>query len=445
MRDRNPVSRRATLRGAASLGAAGLLGGCGLLGTPPKPRLPGLREDVIATRNGLVASPGLTGPVTVPAPVANAAWPQAGGNLAHLMVNPAAGGLGRVWRADIGQSGGYRRALIAEPIVAGGHAYTMDPSAAVAAFDLRNGERLWRRPTRGKKDRSTNVGGGIAFDAGTLYAVNGLAEVVALDPATGKVRWRHTIAAPGRGAPTIVGDRMFVPTADDQLLALSTKDGSRIWSYRAQHATTSVLGAPSPAFSDGIVVAGFGSGDLVGLHADTGEVAWADSLAAPRGNDLIDLSAVRGLPVIDNGIVYAVSLGGVMLALDLHSGRRVWERGVASAQTPWVAGDWLFVLSTDQQIAAVARADGQVRWVMDLPRWRNVKKSRGPIRWSGPLLASSRLIVAGSTGQVAAIDPAQGHVLAQTRLTDSAINLGMIAASGLILVLAEDGTLNALR
>ena len=321
----------------------------------------------------------------------------------------------------------------------------MDPSAAVSAFDIRTGARLWRRPTRGKKDRSTNVGGGISFDSGTLYAVNGLAEVVALDPATGAVRWRTAIASPGRGAPTVVGDRMFVPTADDQLFALSTKDGSRIWNYRAEHAATSVLGQPSPAFSDGLVVAGFGSGDLVALHADTGGVAWADSLAAPRGNDLIDLSAVRGLPVIDGGVAYAVSLGGLLLALDLHSGRRIWQRSVAGGHTPWLAGDWLFLVSAEQRVAALARQDGQVRWVVDLPRWRNPKKSRGPIYWSGPLLAGGHLIVAGTTGQVAALDPNNGAVLAQERLSQEAITVGMIAASGMIFVLADDGYLSALR
>ena len=37
-----------------------------------------------------------------------------------------------------------------------------------------------------------------------------------------------------------------------------------------------------------------------------------------------DLSSIRGAPVIDGGTVYAVGLGGLIVAIDLRSGRRVW-------------------------------------------------------------------------------------------------------------------------
>ena len=134
------------------------------------------------------------------------------------------------------------------------------------------------------------------------------------------------------------------------------------------------------------------------LRADSGTLAWSDSLAAARGrNSLADLSAIRAMPVIVNNVVYAISVGGLLLALDLRSGRRLWEREAAGQNTPWVAGDWLFVLTLDQQVACLSRADGRIRWITQLARYENVAKSRDPIYWTGPLLGGSYLYLAGST------------------------------------------------
>ncbi len=247
------------------------LGGCGLwddwFGSKKTP-LPGKREPILVGRRGLQVDEGVP-KVVLPPEVRNAAWPQAGGNPAHFMGHLAAGErLAEAWSADIGAGGGYRRKILAQPVVADGIVYVMDSDAVVSAFDLAGGGRVWRFDTRQEDDDSTNVGGGLAVDQGTLYAVNGLAELVALDAAKGTVRWRSNFGAPTRSAPTVVEGRLFVITIEDRLLSLATDDGRQLWAHQAANATTSILGRPAPAYADGLAVAGFGSGELATLRAD---------------------------------------------------------------------------------------------------------------------------------------------------------------------------------
>src|SRR5208282_3650949 len=100
--------------------------------------------------------------------------------------------------------------------------------------------------------------------------------------------------------------------------------------------------------------------------------SWTDSLASVAGRtSLVDLSAIHGMPAIMEGRVYATGLGGLLVSLDLRSGRRLWEREIASGQTPWLAGDWLFVLTTDQVMVAVNRQDGAIAWLTQLPQWQD--------------------------------------------------------------------------
>jgi outer membrane protein assembly factor BamB len=441
------AGQRGVTRRSALLMPLGLTG-CGLwddwFGTRKTP-LPGKREPVLGGRRTLEVDEGAP-KVVLPPEVRNAAWPQAGGNPAHFMGHLAAGQrLAEAWSANIGAGGGYRRKIMAQPVAADGIIYVMDSDAVVSAFDLARGRRVWRFDTKEENDDSTNVGGGLALDQGTLYTVNGLAELVALDAAKGTVRWRSRFGAPTRSAPTVVEGRLFVTTIEDRLLAMASDDGRQLWSHQAVNPTTSILGRPAPAYSAGLVVGGFGSGELATLRAESGTVVWTDTLAtAVRSGSLADFGAIRGLPVIGDGKVYAMSLGGLTVAIDLPTGRRLWEREAAGEDSPWAAGAWLFVISLEQKMAAVNRDDGRISWVTQLPRWKNPEKEADAITWYGPVLVSDRLVVAGTNRQALAVSPYTGEILGRQELSGAA-SLGPIVADGTLFVVTDDGRLLALR
>jgi outer membrane protein assembly factor BamB len=445
---RAAVMRGLSLSRRAAMVAPLAVTGCGLwdnwFGSKKTP-LPGKRETVLVAEGDLKPDEGVP-KVQLPAAVRNAAWPQDGGNPAHLMGHLAAGDrLTQAWSARIGSGSGYREILTARPVSANGVVYTMDSDGVISAFSLDSGARVWSFETRGRRDRSTNVGGGLAFDGGTLYAVNGLAELVALDAAKATVRWRKTTDTPARSAPTVADGRLFFTTIDNRLLTFAITDGRQLWSYQATQSATAILGQPAPAYAGGLVIAGFGSGELAAVSVDTGAVAWTDSLAAPQAaGSLADFSTIRGLVSIVESTVYAVSVGRLMVAADLHSGRRLWQREVAGQDSPWVAGDWIFLVTLNQQLAAISRDDGRVAWVTQLPRWDNPEDRSGLITWFGPVLASDRLVVAGTNSRAIAASPYTGAILGQQRLPDSAA-LGPVVVNGTVLLLCDDGRLIALR
>ncbi len=410
-----------------------------------KEPLPGKREPVGAARRGLEADPTDQRPVTVPPQVDLPEWPQAGGNVTHSVGHVQVSGLAPGWRSSIGDGGGYRSKITAQPVVAGGRVFTMDSDALVSAFDLTTGSRIWRTRTQDDKDRSTNVGGGIAVVDGVVYVTTGRADALALDAGTGAIRWRMPLGSPARSAPTVADGRIHVTTIDNKLLALNATTGERLWAYQASANATTVLGQAAPAVSEGLVVTGFGSGDLVAVRADSGALAWSDSLASSRGrNSLVDLSAISGLPVVDRGRVFAVGVGGLLVSLDLRSGRRLWEREVGGSETPWLAGDWLFVQTIDQSLAAIGRDDGRVRWITDLPRYDNPEKRRDRLFWTGPVLAGGRLVLAGSNETALSVDPATGGILGQQALRGPAA-VAPIAAAGTLFIVTDDGTIQAFR
>jgi outer membrane protein assembly factor BamB len=445
---RAPDLNAAALGRRAALVSPLALAGCGMFkgwfGSNKVP-LPGKREDVMASGQGLQpASPRRA--VTLPPAIANPDWPQPGGNPAHVMGQlQTAPLLNQAWRVSVGAPGGFRRKITAQPVVSAGRVYAMDSEAVVSAFDLRSGARRWRVVTRAKKDRSSNVGGGLAIEGGVLFVTTGRGDVLALDAGSGATKWRQQLGVPARSSPTIAEGRVFLVTIEQQILALSAADGAKLWSHQAAAAQTAVLGEPAPAYANGVVVAGFGSGDLLALRADAGAIAWTDNIAAVGGRgSMAEISAISAMPVIAGDRVLAIGEGGLMVALDLPTGRRLWEHEVAGAQTPWVAGDWMFIVMLDSRTAAVNIADGTVAWVGSLPRYKNAKERKGPIAWFGPVLASERLVFANTEKRLFAVSPYDGRFLGERKLPESA-SVPPVVAAGTLFVLTADGSLTAYR
>ena len=435
-------------RRAALLGLPLALGGCSvydaIFGEAKKP-IPGKRETVLASTRGLQVDTANRRPVNVPAPSPRPDWPQAGCTPTHVVGNVAVSGLQPAWRASIGEGGGYRAKITAQPVVAGGRVFTMDSDGQVAAFDLATGSRQWRTDTQGEKDRSTNLGGGLAVGGNVVYATTGRAEALGIDAGTGSVLWRQGVDSPARSGPTLAEGKLFFTTLDDRLLALNAANGARVWSYQATTTATTVLAGAAPGVAEGLIVAGFSSGELVTVRSDSGVLAWSDSLASSRGrSSMVDLSAIRALPVLDSGRVYAIGIGGLLVSLDLRSGRRLWERDVGGGQTPWLAGDCLFVQTLDQTLAAIGSDDGHVRWLRDMPRWFDVERSRDPIFWTGPVMANGKLVLAGTDAQAFSVDATNGEVLGVVDLHDGA-TVPPVVAAGSLFIVTDDGTLQAFR
>ncbi len=425
--------------------------GCSLvpdwLGEPEAPPLPGKRIAVLARESAPKPDPSLaTIEVRLPPPRVNAAWPQAEGGPAHAAGHLALGDMPRrAWSVDIGVGSADDRRLLSPPVVAAGVVYTMDAEGQVSAFDAARGKRLWRVAAVPDDETENALGGGLAYDDGRLYVATGIGEVVALDARSGDEIWRSRIGMPIRSAPTVSEGRLFVVTTENQTFAIDTADGSQLWSHEGIADIAQLLGAAAPAAVKGLVVAAYSSGEIYLLRADSGRIVWRDGLAVGRRMSAVaSLSDINGDPVIDRDRVYAISQSGQLAAIGLKSGTRLWEQDISGTQTPWVAGDYLFVLTSHGELLCLSRRSGGIRWVTQLPRYENPEDKEDPIFWSGPVLAGDRLVVVGSNEEAVAVSPYTGEVLGRLDLPGS-VSLAPVVADKTLYVLTDDADLVALR
>ena len=434
---------------AAGILAAVVLSGCGIgeWFAEPEVRLPGERVSVLELATELEPDPLLADlDVVLPDPVDYPDWPQAGLLPNHAPQHVAwTGGYAEAWRSSIGEGTGGDQFRLSPPVVANGRVFASDADGNVTALSASTGEELWQVRVASPYEDSVPLGGGVAYDEGRLYVTTGFGEVMAIDPSNGGLIWREETNGPVRAPPSVRDGRVIVVTIDNQTEAYDAETGAVIWTHAGILETAGVIGGAAPAIGADVVVVPYSSGQVVALRAESGRPVWSETLtSALRVNALSTISDIRGMPVLDRDLVFAVSHSGRMVALDLRSGARRWEQQIASIQSPWAAGDFVFVLTINAEVVALTRDTGEIRWVASLPQWEYPEDHEDQIIWAGPVLAGGELVVVGSAGEGARIDPLTGNIIGYWDLNDAA-TVPPIAADGFLLVLDDGGTLTAYR
>lgn len=470
-----------TLKVALLCGLAMTVASCGTVRNALPFGLGGQKEDVAKASEGqrisilefeqqLAPSAALSGrDFFLPGPQAATAWTQPGGNaensVEHVIAAPE---FTVAWKRNIGAGSSKTRQVMSPVVADNGKVFVLDGEAGVTAVDAGTGAVLWKADVKvDEADRGARFlgigfgggaggggfGGGVAVGGGKVFVSSGYRSMTALDAATGAVVWTSRVDLPIHGAPTVAGQRVFVIDVDNQLIAFNVNTGQQDWSYRGITEPARIMRASSPAVSGDTVLAPFSSGELVALRASNGQPVWQEVLSrTSRTSALSEIRDIAGRPVVSRGFVYAISQSGVLQSMDIRSGQAKWSLPVAGVNAPLPVGDVVYVVSKSGELTVVNRESGQVYWTRDLNEGR-VRQEGGVLgfgkrtvrpTWSGPILASNRLVLVNSDGEAVAFDPKTGAQQASIKLGAEAY-IAPAAYNGALYVLTDKGELVSIR
>ena len=434
---------------AALILATMLLSSCGTTSaTNSRNSIEGDRFSVLTFEQALKVDPLVANSrVVLPKPYTNESWAQAGGNtqhiLHHLQVsdNPQ-----RIWRHDIGEGSSGRKAIVAEPVVKDGVLYVMDASSKISAINADTGKKIWDKKYEMEGEtKMLGYGGGVTVGENALYFVTGYGHFGALNLSDGSEIWLEDIAVPMRGAPTYADGRVFGVTHDNHIFALNADDGEILWDEVGIAENAGLAGNASPAVIGNTVIVSYSSGEVYAMRVENGRILWTDTLSRQgRLTAMASLRDIDGHPVVYDGTVYLISHSGRMVAVNLRTGIRLWEQNVGSQHTPWVVGEFIYVVTTDSEVICMSRRNGRIIWITQLERFQDPDIRKEPVNWHGPVVASDRVIVTSSHGYAVTLSPYNGRVTGGMKLPDNS-SMGPIISNGTLYFLVEDGEIIAFR
>ncbi|MDO4184117.1 MAG: PQQ-binding-like beta-propeller repeat protein [Rhodospirillales bacterium] len=421
-----------------------LMTGCG----KEKLVLDGKRIPVLDTQE-VIASDYMKGDVKIslPSPQPAYRWVQSGGNAKHNMGHIASGDeLQEVWSEKFGTGNSKRDYLIASPVVADGMVFAIDANAVVSAYSQKDGMTMWKKRLKPqvKDDKEISLkGSGLAYDNGKLFVTTGFGGVFALNPQDGEILWKFYDKSPIRIAPGVGGGKVFVQTIENVLIALNQNSGAEQWRYISQNEDTVLVGGASPAYDEtrDILIAGFSNGELRAIKASTGSPLWVDYVVGGyRSNMLSEINTIRANPVIGDDVVF-VAGNNIVVALDLRSGQRIWEREFGSNNQPWLAGKVLYVLTDISHLLAIDTESGKIIWDTKVPAGEDVSDAVG-VSYAGPVLTNNRILVTTSNGYAFYISPYTGEIMGFLKV-DAGASIAPIVANGQVIITTTDAELLA--
>ena len=415
------------------------------------PILPGERIPVRPPEEPVAGAARSHGLALPPASM-NADWATRPGSTGARLPNAALRPVPQlIWSLDIGVGDAQRRRILTGPVVAGPYVYALDAGGRLSAA-TRDGRLAWSVsvvPPNQLAD--SGPGGGMTVAGGVLFVGTGFGEVLALDPATGGIRWRRMLAAPVQAAPAVAGGRVIVVSRDDMAYGLDPQSGATLWQNQGIGGP-GLLGGASPAVNGKLAVLPFASGEVTGVLARNGLQIWSTAVTGGHREFARSLiTDISGDPVFDGaGTVFAANQAGRAVRLDADTGERAWTLEEGSYGPAWPVGGSVFLLSDTGALVRVDAATGELLWQVQLPEyfpnpgWFGRGKPYEAIPYYGPVLAGSRLWVAGADGLLRAFGPADGAALAQVPFAGGAAGPPAVAG-GVMYVSTRDGKLLAFQ
>ncbi len=333
------------------------------------------------------------------------------------------------WSRSVGNGQGDLYNLLT-PAVDGERLFAADAEGVVMALDRLNGDVFW------KVDLELPVSGGVGAGYGLVLVGTLKGEVVALDSSSGEERWRARVTSEVLSAPATNGDVVVVQTQDDRLIGLDASTGEQRWIFENSPAVLTLRGTSSPVVTNRLAIAGLSTGKVIALDIQRGIPVWEQRVAVPQGrSELERVVDIDGSLLLSGGTLYVVTYQGKVAAIDIDSGRQLWQREASS----YVG------LAQGFGNVYVSQAGGSVESIDERSTsalWNNDALARRQL--SAPEVFSSYVAVGDLEGYLHLLSQVDGHFVGRKKIDGDGLRARPLVVGDWLYAYGNSGKLVAL-
>ena len=330
-----------------------------------------------------------------------------------------------VWQTSGAKSRGFAFA----PAVAQGVIYAAGADGTIIGMGDGTG-RVELRIDAGQK-----LSGGVGFGDGKIVVGTVKGEVLAFDN-SGRSLWKSPVAGEVLAPPTVLSTAILVRTADGRIFALNPLDGRRRWVYQRATPALTLRSNAGVVVSRGTVYAGFAGGKLVAIEIDSGKPIWEATLSLPRGaTELERVADVGGIPVLDDTRICAAVYQGRSGCLETLNGNVLWSREISSAAGVAVDARNLYLSDDAGNVLALDKVSGASVWKQDKLAQR---------RLGTPVAFAGKVWVGDGNGLVHILSTDDGALIGRVATDGSAVN-ALLAVGDQLIAQSANGGIFAIR
>ena len=363
----------------------------------------------------------------------------------------------RLWSEDIGKDRSFKTGVL-QPHFLDGVVYTIDSDGLISSVDQKNGNTLWsydlnKEVSSGLSVHNnivyfgTNDGKFYGFDLQKISSSSGIFETIDIFGFFQQEKVEPYLVM------QLTSTVSSVALAIDQLLFIKLDDGDTVainsiskdieWIYKGRNVPLSIKGSGSIAHSNNKIFVARDDGNLVSLNTDTGKLNWLISISARSGrNELESLRDVEMTPFVQDGIVYAASYQGNLVAVDILTGNLVWSMPMSVLSNIDVDMKNVYVSDTNGNIFAIDKYTGDVAWKTVL--WKS--KVREKYSATQTHVFQEYIVSLSTDGHIIIIDKISGELLTfKEVISDIEPQSEGVLLDKILYIITKNGRLNAIK
>lgn len=333
-----------------------------------------------------------------------------------------------LWQKNIGR-GNEEGGLQLRPSVVGQTVYVVSEDGKLSALDVENGQEKM------KLNLHNRVTAGVGAGDGQLYigTANGDLKALAMDG--GEQRWRAALSSHLLSRPMSSEGVVIVRTPDGIIHAFQAQDGSLMWRYHMPMPVLTIRGNAEPLVGGGVVIVTADSGRFLILRLDDGSVLLDQMIVLPKGrNDLERITDLDATPRMNGNILFASAYQDSAFALDLSTGRKLWQQDVSTERDFALSLEQMFLVNDRDEIIALDQQSGKQRWINQELSGR---------RLSSPVAIPGLVGVVDFEGYLHWLDDRDGRIVSRLKIGNTGSLAGGLVLADRILWYLDDGRLVA--
>jgi len=314
------------------------------------------------------------------------------------------------------------------PSFAGDSIYFADSSGNIKSINSISGSINW------KKEVSL-LSTGISAGFGILIVADIDGNVIALDQNNGTELWTSNVKGEVLAPAAVDAKFIIVKTGSGELIALNKDSGEIEWSYRSKLPALTIRGSSSPVIDNNMVYATFDNGRLGVFELESGYPVWDGAISYVSGSsELENLIDSDSSPVIEGGLVFTTSYQGNINIFDIAQKRSVWQSESSSFYSPLLLRGLIILVEANSNLKTFFSKNLEKSWSSNEYLNRSL---------SNPSSFNGFLLVGDFEGYIHIIDPLNGQTVARKKISRKPI-MKLISRSNNFYAIDEDFNLFSL-
>lgn len=352
----------------------------------------------------------------------------------------------RLWSVSVGQ-GESELAIRQKPAIENDTLFAADSANQLVAIDRATGKIKWKaNPEKAAADgkgwkfwkksaHAFALTGGPSVYSGLIALGGRNGEVFAFNAADGSVLWKTMVSSSVISAPLVTFDTVVVRANDGKVFGLDLSTGEKRWQFDRGMPSLSVRGNSAPVLGPGIILLGYEDGSLIALRQQDGQRVWEQLVAKPDGrNELERMADIDGEIQVGDREVFATSYRNSTMALSVGNGQPIWVREVGGYAGIGLLGDRVVLSDRDGNVWAFDRNSGSDLW-----------KQSGLARrgLTTPVVQGAYIVTADAEGYVHWLDAATGDIKGRAKAGKGVAGSPVVSDDGIVYVQSVDGKVTA--